>query len=90
MLVRIRIISCTLLMMLTMPKLMKSARTTAVMRRELSAIHSIQLACIPKVKSGTLTGVERTKNMATAPLMMPTRKAAAIAIFDMMLEEGQL
>ena len=71
--------SCTLLMMLMMPKLISRARTVVAMRREFSAIHNKMLLSTLKVKRGTSTGVERTNAIETAPLTMPTTKAATIA-----------
>ena len=71
--------SCTLLMMLIMPKLISSARPVVAMRREFSATHNRMLLSTLKVKRGTSTGVERTNTIVTAPLTMPTMKAATIA-----------
>ena len=71
--------SCILLRMLMMPKLIRSARTVVAMRREFSAIHNKMLLSTLKVKRGTSTGVERTNAIETAPLTMPTTKAATIA-----------
>ena len=71
--------SCTLLRMLMMPKLISSARAVVTMRREFSAIHNRMLLSTLKVKSGTSIGVERTNAIVTAPLIIPTTKAATIA-----------
>ena len=71
--------SCTLLMMLIMPKLISNAMAVVAMRREFSATHNRMLLSTLKVKRGTSAGVERTNAIVTAPLTMPTTKAATIA-----------
>ncbi len=80
MLTRMLMISCTLLMTVKMPKLIRSARPVALMRREFSASHTKKAFCTLKVKRGTLAGVESKNAMATPPLRMPTTKAATTAI----------
>ena len=71
--------SCTLLMMLMMPKLISNAMAVVVMMREFSAIHNRMLLSTLKVKRGTSAGVEKTNAIVTTPLTMPTTKAATIA-----------
>ena len=71
--------SCTLLRMLMIPKLISRARAVVTMRREFSAIHNRMLLSTLKVKRGTSAGMERTNAIVTAPLTMPTTKAATIA-----------
>ena len=72
-------ISCTLLKMLMMPKLISSARVVVAMMREFSATHNRMLLSTLRVKRGTSVGIERTNAIVTAPLTMPTTKAATIA-----------
>ena len=77
---RIRTMSCTLLIILIMPRVITKARPVAAIGREYSANQRRILVCTWNVKSGTSAGVERMKTIVTAPLMIPTTKAAIIAI----------
>jgi hypothetical protein len=72
--------SCTLLIILIMPRVITKARTVAAIGREFSVNQRRKLVCTRKVKSGTSAGVERMKAIMMAPLMMPTTKVAIIAI----------
>lgn len=72
--------SCTLLMILNMLSVIARARAVAAMGREFSANQRRKLVSKWKVKSGTSAGVERMKIIVTAPLTIPTMKAATIAI----------
>ena len=73
------IVSRTLLMMLMVPKVIKSARAVAAIMREFSAIHSNQTYCTLKENRGLSAGVERIYAILTAPLTRPITKAATIA-----------
>ena len=75
-----RKISYTLLAILIKPRLIIRVRTVAEIIREFWASHSRKPDCTWEVKSGTSAGMDRTKARVTAPLMMPTTKAATIAI----------
>ena len=72
--------SCTLLIILIMPRVITKARAVAAIGREYSANQRRKLVCTWNVKSGTSAGVERMKAIVTVPLMIPTTKAAIIAI----------
>ena len=72
--------SCTLLMILNMLSVIAKARAVAAMGREFWANQRRMLVSKWKVKSGTSAGVERMKTIVTAPLTIPTMKAATIAI----------
>ena len=73
-------ISCTLLMILIVPRVIMRARPVATIIREFSDSQSNDFVCTPKLMSGVVAGVERIYAMVTIPLMMPTTKATTTAI----------
>ena len=71
--------SITLPKMLKMPKHINNESAVVTMIRECSLSQIRTADCALNVKSGTSAGMESTKAMVMAPLMMPTTKAATTA-----------